>query len=49
VPFDQPERVVIAELTDGTGEDGEPLLDAPGVYIDGRSMASVIDERPPDE
>jgi hypothetical protein len=49
VPFDEPERVVIAELTDGTGEDGEPLLDAPGVYIDGRSMASVIDERPPDE
>lgn len=49
VPFDEPERVVIAELSDASGEDGEPLLDVAAVYIRGESMATMIDERPPDE
>ncbi len=49
VPFDEPERVVIAELSDASAEDGEPLLDAAAVYIHGEPVASLIDPRPPDE
>ncbi len=48
VPFDEPERVVIAELSDASAEDGEPLLDAAAVYIHGEPVTRLIDPRPPD-
>jgi hypothetical protein len=47
VPFDPPQRVVVSQLSDATGEDGEPILDAASVYINGRTAATLI-ERPPE-
>ena len=46
VPFDPPRRVVVSQLSDADGEDGQPILDAASVYIAGRTAATLIEERP---
>jgi hypothetical protein len=46
VPPDLPVRVVVGQLSDADADDGEPILDAGAVYIDGVSQVSLIDQRP---